>query len=99
MDIAKKQDGSELRIAVAGRIDTTTAQALAAEVSGEALSGITALILDLADLEYISSSGLRVLLSAQKIMNKQGMMVVENVSEAVAEVFEITGFCDILTIQ
>lgn len=99
MNILKKQDGNELHISVAGRLDTTTAPELAAEVNGEALDGITALMLDFAKLDYISSAGLRVLLAAQKIMNKQGSMVVKNVNEAVAEVFEITGFSDILAIQ
>lgn len=99
MNIAKEQNADALNIALEGRLDTVTAPALAAEVSAEALSGITALTLDFGELEYISSAGLRVLLAAQKIMNKQGSMVIKNVNNTIMEVFEITGFVDILTVQ
>ena len=99
MDIVKKQNENELNVALAGRLDTTTAPELAAVVNGEALNGITALVLDFAKLDYISSAGLRVLLAAQKIMNNQGSMVVRNVNETIMEVFEVTGFIDILTIE
>lgn len=98
MTITKKQDGSKLVIALEGRLDTTTSPALEAELK-EALAGLTELVFDFEKLEYISSAGLRVLLGTQKIMNKQGSMVVRNVSEVVAEVFEVTGFTDILTIE
>lgn len=97
MEIRKTQEGSELNIAIEGRLDTTTAPQLE-ECIRESLDGITSLKLDLANLEYISSAGLRVLLAAQKAMAKQGEMVVANPNETVAEVFEITGFSEILTI-
>ena len=97
MEIKKTQNGNELEVAVSGRVDTSTAPQLEACLK-ESLDGIEKLVLDLAGLEYISSAGLRVLLGAQKTMNKQGEMVVANHNEEVSEVFEITGFNDILTI-
>lgn len=100
MDIVKEQNASALNIALVGKLDTVTAPALEAEVSADALNDITALTLDFSKLEYISSAGLRVLLSAQKIMNRQGgSMVIKNINNTIMEVFEITGFVDILTIQ
>lgn len=98
MDIQKVKSGTNLTIAVAGRIDTTTAPELEAQIR-QSLDGIEALYLDLAQVEYVSSAGLRVLLSLQKAMNKQGRMVVQNVGSTVMEVFEVTGFCDFLTIE
>ena len=98
MTITKEQNGQELSIALDGRLDTTTSPELEGELKGS-LDGITSLTIDLAALDYISSAGLRVLLSAQKTMNKQGSMVVKNVSEEIMEVFEVTGFSDILTIE
>ena len=98
MDIVKTQVGAKLTLALIGRLDTTTAPQLEAEVTGS-LGGITELVLDFQKLEYVSSAGLRVLLAAQKIMNKQGTMVIRNVCEDIREVFEITGFSDILTIE
>ncbi len=98
MNINKSRNGEELIIALEGRLDTTTAPELDDAVKAS-LDGITKLSFDFAQLEYISSAGLRVLLSAQKIMNKQGSMVVKNVSEEVKEIFEVTGFSDILTIE
>lgn len=86
-----------MTVALTGRLDTTTAPELEKELAD--LEGITALTLDLASLEYISSAGLRVLLGAQKKMSKQGAMKVTNVCETILEVFEITGFSDILTIE
>lgn len=97
MNIIKNQNGSVLNIALEGRLDTTTAPQLEAELR-TCLEGISDLTLDFKALEYISSAGLRILLHAQKVMNKQGEMKIANVNETVAEVFEITGFCDILTI-
>ena len=85
-------------MALIGRLDTTTAPELEKELKAS-LDGITELTFDLAALEYISSAGLRVLLSAQKTMNKQGSMVVKNANETIMEIFEITGFSDILNIQ
>lgn len=98
MKITKTQNGSELVLALEGRLDTVTAPELDAVVK-ESLDGTDSLVLDFAGLAYISSAGLRVLLSAQKIMNKQGKMVVRNVNETVSEVFEVTGFSDILTVE
>ena len=98
MTINKKQEGTTLEIAVEGRLDTTTAPQLEAELK-HSIDGITALTMDFSNLEYISSAGLRVLLSAQKVMNKQGSMVVRHVNETISEIFEVTGFVDILTIE
>ncbi|WP_026518698.1 STAS domain-containing protein [Butyrivibrio sp. MC2021] len=98
MTINKTLNGEALTIALEGRLDTTTAPSLDDELK-TALNGVTALTFDLEKLEYISSAGLRVLLSAQKVMNKQGNMIVKNVSEEINEIFEVTGFVDILNIE
>lgn len=98
MNICKVQEGTSLRIALEGRLDTTTAPQLE-NVFKESLSNITSLVLDFSALSYISSAGLRVILSAIKIMKKQGSMVVKNVNETVMEVFDITGFSDMLDIR
>ena len=98
MDITKNKDGGKLEIKVSGRLDTTTAPQLDGEIK-ESVDGVTELIFDLEDLEYISSAGLRVLLASQKTMNKQGEMKVTAVSEPVMEIFEVTGFSEILTIM
>ena len=98
MTINKTTNGSELTIALEGRLDTTTAPMLDEELKS-ALDGVTKLTFDFGKLEYISSAGLRVLLSAQKIMNKQGSMVIKDVNEEINEIFEVTGFVDILTIE
>ena len=98
MTIEKTMTGSELVICLTGRLDTTTAPQLESEIK-ENISGIETLIFDFSALDYLSSAGLRVLLTAQKTMNKQGEMVVLNVNETIAEIFEVTGFCDILTIE
>ena len=97
MTINKALNGSELVMSLSGRLDTTTAPQLDDEIKG--LDGVEKLIFDFKGLEYISSAGLRVLLSAQKIMNKQGSMIIKNVSEEISEIFEVTGFVDILTIE
>lgn len=97
MTIDKTQDGSKLTVALTGRLDTTTSPQLEGELK-HSLNGITELLFDFAGLEYISSAGLRVLLGAQKVMMRQGSMAIQNVNEVIAEVFEITGFADILTI-
>lgn len=97
MEIRVTKNGAALALSVEGRIDTTTAPQLEAELKKE-LGGVTELQLDFSDVEYISSAGLRVLLSAQKIMNRQGRMTLSHVTEAVMEIFEVTGFSDILTI-
>ena len=98
MIIDKQLNGSELTLSLTGRLDTTTAPELEAVIK-ENITGVTNLVMDFAGLEYLSSAGLRVILSAQKIMNKQGEMVIRNVNETINEVFEITGFIDILTIE
>lgn len=97
MDIQKQQTGSSLTLTLSGRLDSVTAPTLEAEI--RELSGITELTLDFAGLQYISSAGLRVLLAAQKTMNKQGKMVIRSVCPEIMEVFDITGFSDILTIE
>lgn len=97
MTITHTKTESALYAALEGRLDTTTAPQLEAFLK-EALSGVTELTLDFAKLEYISSAGLRVLLSTQKAMNKAGSMTVKNVNAEINEIFEITGFSDILTI-
>ena len=98
MEIRKEKKGSALSMAIEGRIDTTTAPQLETELKAD-LDGVTELHLDFGQVEYISSAGLRVLLSAQKLMNRQGKMVLTHVSESVMEIFEVTGFSDILTIE
>lgn len=98
MTIEKNIDGAQLTISLSGRLDTTTAPLLEAELK-RSIGGVESLVLDFSALEYLSSAGLRVLLAAQKVMNKQGKMVVRGVNETIAEVFEITGFSDILTIE
>lgn len=98
MNIIKNTEGKTLNIALEGRLDTTTAPQLEAELK-QSIADSTELILDFAKLEYLSSAGLRVLLAAQKVMNKQGKMVIHNVNDVISEVFEVTGFADILTIE
>lgn len=98
MNIIKNRTEAELNIALEGRLDTTTAPQLEAELK-QSIDGVKQLTLDFAQLEYLSSAGLRVLLAAQKTMNKQGAMVIRNVNDVIGEVFEMTGFSDILTIE
>ena len=98
MKINKVIDGETLRISPEGRLDTTTAPQLEAELR-QSIQGVTLLELDFDRLEYLSSAGLRVILAAQKTMNRQGKMVVRHVNETIMEVFEVTGFNDILTIE
>ena len=98
MTINKSQNGSTLVIALEGRLDTMTAPELEAELNAS-LKDAEALEMDFTKLEYISSAGLRVLLSAHKAMSSKGGMKVTNVNEIVQEVFEVTGFADILTIE
>lgn len=98
LNIIKNVNGSDLKFILEGRLDTTTAPQLEAELNNS-IGGVTALKFDFEKLDYISSAGLRVLLSSQKTMNKQGTMVISNVSPEVKEIFDVTGFSDILTIQ
>ena len=98
MEINVTKENDKVIIELEGRLDTTTAPSLE-ETFKEELVDARELVVDLAKLEYISSAGLRVLLSAQKVMNKQGSMVIKNVNEEIQEIFEVTGFVDILTIE
>ena len=98
LNIEKTKDGKNLTVKLEGRLDTSTAPELETELNG-AVGGIEELTLDFEKLVYVSSAGLRVLLSTQKIMNKQGSMKLIHVNEAVYEIFEVTGFTDILTIE
>ena len=98
MTIEIKRNEQGLTIEVVGRLDTITAPVLEQRI-GENISGVSNLILDFKGLEYISSAGLRVLLGTQKKMQKSGVMKLINVCEEVMEVFEMTGFADILTIE
>lgn len=98
MNIEKKLEGTVLTIALEGRLDTTTSHDLE-EALAASLDGVTALVFDFTKLDYLSSAGLRVLLSAQKRMNRQGSMKLVHVNDAVKEVFDITGFADFLTIE
>lgn len=98
MTIDKTANGRELTLAIGGRLDANTAPQLEAELN-DSLNGVERLTLDLKELAYISSAGLRVLLVAQKRMNLNGSMRVVHVGEAVRDVFDITGFADILTIE
>lgn len=98
MTISKTLEGNTLTLALEGRLDTTTSPDLE-EALGASLDGVTQLVFDFTRLDYLSSAGLRVLLSAQKRMNKQGSMKLVHVNDAVKEVFEITGFADFLTIE
>ena len=98
MNIIDNKNGTALNVAVEGRLDTTTAPELEAKLNS-LLDGVTELCIDFEKLDYISSAGLRVLLSAQKVMNKQGKMVIRHVSDTVMEIFDVTGFADILTVE
>ncbi len=97
LNIKKDQKDDKLTIALNGKLDTMTSPQLEEEISG-CLEGISELVLDLAGLEYISSAGLRVILSMQKIMNRSGEMRVIHVNEVIQDIFDVTGFSDILTI-
>jgi anti-sigma B factor antagonist len=98
MTIEKKVNGTELTVVLIGRLDTTTAPQLEAELN-QSIAGVEKLVLDFTALEYISSAGLRILLATQKTMSKQGQMIIKNVNETIYEIFEVTGFVDILTIE
>ena len=97
MTINKTKNGDALTIALEGRLDTMTAPELEAELK-TALDGVETLTIDMAKLDYISSAGLRVLLSTQKLMGRRGGMTLTNVGAAIMEIFDVTGFADILTI-
>lgn len=98
LNINKELNRTTLTVILEGRLDTTTAPNLEKELK-DSLGDVTELIMDFEKLEYISSAGLRVLLSAQKTMSRQGEMKLIHVSETIMEIFEVTGFADILTIE
>jgi anti-sigma B factor antagonist len=98
LNIVSDLNGSNLTISLEGRLDTNTSPQLEEKLKAS-IDNVTELVFDIEKLQYISSAGLRVLLSAQKIMNKQGSMLVKNSSEEVREIFDVTGFSDILTIE
>ena len=98
MTIEKTISGTAAALKIIGRLDTTTAPELEATIDG-CVAGIKELVLDCGELEYVSSAGLRVILKAQKLMNAQGTMKLTHVNETIMEVFDITGFADILTIE
>jgi len=98
MNIKKTITDTKMELVLEGRLDTNTSPQLEAEIKGD-INSITLLDIDLSDLAYISSAGLRVLLSAQKIMNRQGEMIIRNVNDDIMDVFEVTGFVDILNIE
>lgn len=98
MKITKTQNGNSLCFALEGRLDTNTAPELEAAIKGS-IDGVEELTIDMQGLDYLSSAGLRVLLGAQKTMNKQGNMRVTHVNDTIMEIFEVTGFADILTID
>ena len=98
LNINKTIENGKAAFSLEGRLDTVTSPSLEAELK-DALEGVSELTLDLEKLEYISSAGLRVLLAAQKEMNKRGTMKVTHVGETIMEIFEVTGFSDILTIE
>lgn len=98
MEINKQKKDGELTVTISGRLDTMTAPLLEAELK-DSLDDVEKLVFEIQGLEYISSAGLRVLLSAQKIMNQKGSMVVRHVQEPIMEIFEVTGFSDILTVE
>lgn len=98
LNIEKKLEGDKLYVSVEGRLDTITSPDLEKEINAD-IEGVKELTLDFEKLEYISSSGLRVLLAEQKVMNKQGSMKLINVNDTIMEIFEVTGFTDILTIE
>lgn len=98
MEIKKVMDAGKLTLVLNGRLDTVTSPKLDAEVKSIG-SKVKELVFDMTDLEYISSAGLRVLLSAQKLMNKQGEMKITHANSTIMDIFEVTGFDGILTIE
>lgn len=98
MTIEKRINDTEMTLILGGRLDTVSAPQLEKEIKQE-IGNIKKLILDFESLDYLSSAGLRVVLMSQKIMNKQGKMIVRNVNETIREIFEMTGFIGILTLE
>jgi anti-sigma B factor antagonist len=98
MTIDRNVDGAKTQLKISGRLDTSTAPELESTIDA-CLSGVEELIIDFEGLEYVSYAGLRVILKTQKVMNKQGSMKIINVNDTIMEVFDITGFADVLTIE
>jgi anti-sigma B factor antagonist len=98
MQITKTTENDKLTLALEGRLDTLTAPLLEAEVVGK-LDGVKTLVFDFQNLAYVSSAGLRILFMAQKVMSKQGQMIVKNVNSDINDIFKVTGFTNILTIE
>ncbi len=98
MTIEKIINGENVTINISGRLDTATSPQLEVELEG-IFADCKDLTLDMSNLEYVSSAGLRVILKAQKIMNTKGAMKLTNVNDSIMEIFDITGFIDILTIE
>ena len=98
MEIIKEKNGTAVTMSLQGRLDTATAPQMEAELKKD-MEEVTRLILDMRELEYLSSAGLRVILNAQKMMGKRGGRVGRHVNQTIMEVFELTGFSDILTIE
>ncbi|MBR2197694.1 MAG: STAS domain-containing protein [Fibrobacter sp.] len=98
MQITKTVENDNLTLSLEGRLDTLTAPQLEAEVNGK-LDGVKTLIFDFQNLAYVSSAGLRILFMAQKIMNKQGKMIVRNANADIKDIFTVTGFSNILTLE
>ena len=98
MTIDRNVDGAKTQLKISGRLDTSTAPELESTIDA-CLSGVEELIIDFEGLEYVSSAGLRVILKTQKVMNRQGSMKIINVNDTIMEVFDITGFADVLTIE
>ena len=98
MQITKTVENDNLTLSLEGRLDTLTAPQLEAEVNGK-LDGVKTLIFDFQNLAYVSSAGLRILFMAQKIMNKQGKMIVRNANADIKDIFAVTGFSNILTLE
>ena len=98
MQITKTTENDKLTLALEGRLDTLTAPLLEAEVVGK-LDGVKTLVFDFKNLAYVSSAGLRILFMAQKVMSKQGQMIVKNVNSDINDIFKVTGFSNILTIE
>lgn len=98
MQITKTVENDNLTLSLEGRLDTLTAPQLEAEVNGK-LDGVKTLVFDFQNLAYVSSAGLRILFMAQKIMNKQGKMIVRNANADIKDIFTVTGFSNILTLE
>ncbi|WP_099206087.1 STAS domain-containing protein [Scatolibacter rhodanostii] len=99
MQLSKKQEGNQLTVSIEGRIDTTTAPQLEGELKHAVTDEVEKLVFDFSKVEYMSSAGIRVIMSAEKVMRRQGGMVVRHVNEDIMDIFEMTGLVDILTIE